>query len=63
MMNTRSHLENPDVEPLARGQSRRAFLRMIVAGARVAALGTLAACLRSGVRARSDLGPGSGGGC
>jgi peptide/nickel transport system substrate-binding protein len=43
MMKTRSHLENPDIGPLARGQSRRAFLRVLVAGARVAALGTLAA--------------------
>jgi ABC-type transport system substrate-binding protein len=43
MMNPRSDLENPDIGPLARGQSRRAFLRMLAAGARVAALGTMAA--------------------
>ena len=42
-MNTRSHLDNSNFEPLKRGQSRRAFLRRLVAGARVAAIGTLAA--------------------
>jgi ABC-type transport system substrate-binding protein len=41
-MNTGSYLESTAIGPLAHGQSRRAFLRMIVAGARVAALGTLA---------------------
>jgi ABC-type transport system substrate-binding protein len=45
MIKTPSHLENPDIGPLARGQSRRAFLRMLVAGAGVSALGTMvAAC-------------------
>ena len=44
-MQTRSHLENPDIRPLGRGPSRRAFLRMIAASAGVSALGMLvAAC-------------------
>src|SRR5690242_13211428 len=51
MMNTRSQLENSNVGPLARGQSRRAFLRMIVAGARVAALGTMTAACGPGAPA------------
>ena len=42
-MNTSPHLENADLGPLARGGSRRAFLRMLVAGSGVSALGTLAA--------------------
>src|SRR5438309_6809485 len=42
-MNTSPHLENADIGPLVRGRSRRAFLRMLVAGSGVSALGTLAA--------------------
>src|SRR3954470_2260683 len=42
-MNTSPHLDNANIGPLARGRSRRAFLRMLVAGSGVSALGTLAA--------------------
>src|SRR5438309_3069095 len=42
-MNTSPHLENANIGPLARGRSRRAFLRMLVAGSGVSALGSLAA--------------------
>src|SRR5258708_28786398 len=42
---TPSYLENSDIGPLARGQSRRAFLRMLVAGTGASALGMMvAAC-------------------
>ena len=45
MVNTRSHLEDPDIGRVASRPSRRAFLRMLVAGAGVSALGMLvAAC-------------------
>jgi peptide/nickel transport system substrate-binding protein len=44
-MNTRSHLEPPAIGRLARGRSRRAFLRTLVAGAGASAVGMLvAAC-------------------
>ncbi|MBV8718169.1 MAG: hypothetical protein JOZ65_24130 [Chloroflexi bacterium] len=42
-LDTRSHLGHPDLEPSARGPRRRAFLRMLAAGAGASALGMLAA--------------------
>src|SRR5438067_286497 len=45
IVNTRSNPEQPHIGSLAHGQSRRAFLRMLAAGAGVSALGTMvAAC-------------------
>jgi hypothetical protein len=44
-MNTRSHLDNPASGPLDRGRSRRAFVRVLVAGAGASTVGMLiAAC-------------------
>jgi hypothetical protein len=40
-VNTRSNPEHPHIGSLARGQSRRAFLRMLAAGAGVSTLGTM----------------------
>lgn len=49
-MQTRSHLENQDNRPLAPQQSRRTFLRMLVAGGGASAIGALlAACGPSAV--------------